>query len=163
MKIFILALFGLLAFVNSAPQFTAPRSIDGPVKRHENTKDKREANPEAWDLEEEQVYMEPRRPRLTPAKYDYGLGGRRQKRSDVNTTLKKNEEEEAVNKSRSMTLNMQDILTKVVNSTRIKFLFVPQMNYNPGCKLINIQYEPKPQINTLLSEIYKLEFLFKKK
>ena len=55
---------------------------------------------------------------------------------------------------------MQDILTKVLNSTRIKFLFVPQMNYNPGRKLINIQYEPKPQINNLLSEIYKLEFLF---
>ena len=29
--------------------------------RHENTKDKREANPEAWDLQEEDVYGEPRR------------------------------------------------------------------------------------------------------
>ena len=28
---------------------------------HENTKDKREANPEAWDLQEEDVYGEPRR------------------------------------------------------------------------------------------------------
>ena len=27
--------------------------------RHENTKDKREANPEAWDLQEEDVYGEP--------------------------------------------------------------------------------------------------------
>ena len=34
------------------------------------------------------------------------------------------EEEEAVNKSRSMTLNMQDILNKVLNLTRIKFLSV---------------------------------------
>ena len=45
--------------------------------RHENTKDKREANPEAWDLQEEEVYMEPRQgfhagvdpPPEQPAKY----------------------------------------------------------------------------------------------
>ena len=29
--------------------------------RHENTKDKREANPESWDLSDELVYGEPRR------------------------------------------------------------------------------------------------------
>ena len=34
---------------------------------HENTKDKREANPEAWDLQEEDVYGEPRR--IHNAKY----------------------------------------------------------------------------------------------
>ena len=43
---------------------------------HENTKDKREANPEAWDLQEEDVYGEPRRAHAgvypqykAPAKY----------------------------------------------------------------------------------------------
>ena len=58
-----------------------------------------------------------------------------------------------------MTLDIQDILTKVLNSmltTRIKITSVPQMNYNPGIKLINT-IVPKAQI---ISEIYKLEFLF---
>merc|ERR1719203_1838790 len=43
---------------------------------------------------------------------------------------------------------LQDILTKVLNSrltTRIKITSVPQMIYNPGCKLINT-IVPKPQI-----------------
>ena len=58
-----------------------------------------------------------------------------------------------------MTLDIQDILTKVLNSmltTRIKITSVPQMNYNPGIKLINT-IVPKAQI---IPEIYKLEFLF---
>ena len=47
---------------------------------HENTKDKREANPEGWDLEEEEVYGEPRRAHASiypepvePAKYVWTL------------------------------------------------------------------------------------------
>jgi len=66
MKIFILALFGLLALVNAAPQITAPYKRP-PPKRYENTKDKREANQEAWDLQEEDVYGEP--PRAHPGPY----------------------------------------------------------------------------------------------
>jgi len=70
MKTFM-ALFGLLALVNAAPQHYGPYEPNNgtyPFKRpppypksHENTKDKREANPEAWDLQEEDVYGEPRR------------------------------------------------------------------------------------------------------
>jgi len=70
MKTFILALFGLLALVNAAPQnfagypYAYPQAY--PYKyepaSHENTKDKREANPEAWELQEEDgLYGEPRR------------------------------------------------------------------------------------------------------
>ena len=36
--------------------------------RYEHTKDKREANPEAWDLQEEDVYEETRRAHA-PKKY----------------------------------------------------------------------------------------------
>jgi len=73
MKTFM-ALFGLLALVNAAPQccpYGPQNNGTGPPdffkrpppypKSHENTKDKREANPEAWDLQEEDVYGEPRR------------------------------------------------------------------------------------------------------
>jgi len=89
MKTFILALFGLLALVNAdpidyyagypyagypyayadpnaqapvaAPVAAAPVAYKYEPASHENTKDKREANPEAWDLQEEDVYGEPRR------------------------------------------------------------------------------------------------------
>ena len=55
---------------------------------------------------------------------------------------------------------LQDILTKVLNSmltTRIKITSVPQMNCNPGIKLLINTIVPKAQI---IPEIYKLEFLF---
>jgi hypothetical protein len=73
MKICILAMFGLLALANTAPQYAPPppqyrfikdydyapvaplaRSADygeAVHERHENTKEKREANPQAWKEE----------------------------------------------------------------------------------------------------------------